>query len=232
MIHHGAGRDKGEAFAAQAQNHALVLSSYGLLHRDLEWLQGVDWAAVILDEAQNIKNAETKQAKAARALRAERRIALTGTPVENNIGDLWSIQDFLNPGFLGNAARFKQEFFIPVQVERDQNAVERLQRLTGPFILRRLKTDRTVIQDLPDKLEMKVYCTLTKEQATLYAAVVQQAEAVLEGMEQGIGRRGLVLSTLLRLKQVCNHPAQYLADHSPAPGRSGKRRVDPASWRG
>ncbi|HRD66095.1 MAG TPA: DEAD/DEAH box helicase [Candidatus Competibacter sp.] len=222
MIHHGAGRDKGEAFAAQAQNHALVLSSYGLLHRDLEWLQGVDWAAVILDEAQNIKNAETKQAKAARALRAERRIALTGTPVENNIGDLWSIQDFLNPGFLGNAARFKQEFFIPVQVERDQNAVERLQRLTGPFILRRLKTDRTVIQDLPDKLEMKVYCTLTKEQATLYAAVVQQAEAVLEGMEQGIGRRGLVLSTLLRLKQVCNHPAQYLADHSPAPGRSGK----------
>lgn len=221
MVHHGAGRDKGEAFAAQAQGHALVLSSYGLLHRDLPWLQGVEWAAVILDEAQNIKNAETKQAKAARALRAERRIALTGTPVENNVGDLWSIQDFLNPGFLGNAARFKREFFLPVQVERDATAVERLQRLTGPFILRRLKTDRAIIQDLPDKLEMKVYCTLTKEQATLYAAVVQQAEAVLEGAE-GMSRRGLILSTLLRLKQVCNHPAQFLADQSPVPGRSGK----------
>ena len=222
MVHHGAGRDKGETFAAQAQGHALVLSSYGLLHRDLPWLQDVDWAAVILDEAQNIKNAETKQARAARALRAERRIALTGTPVENNVGDLWSVQDFLNPGFLGNAARFKREFFLPVQVQRDANAVERLQRLTGPFILRRLKTDRAIIQDLPDKLEMKVYCTLTKEQATLYAAVVQQAEAVLEGMEESMGRRGLILSTLLRLKQVCNHPAQFLADHSPAPGRSGK----------
>ncbi len=222
MVHHGAGRDKGETFAAQAQGHALVLSSYGLLHRDLPWLQDVDWAAVILDEAQNIKNAETKQARAARALRAERRIALTGTPVENNVGDLWSVQDFLNPGFLGNAARFKREFFLPVQVERDANAVERLQRLTGPFILRRLKTDRAIIQDLPDKLEMKVYCTLTREQATLYAAVVQQAEAVLEGMEESMGRRGLILSTLLRLKQVCNHPAQFLADHSPAPGRSGK----------
>lgn len=222
MVHHGAGRDKGETFAAQVQGHAVVLSSYGLLHRDLQWLQGVEWAAVILDEAQNIKNAETKQAKAARALRAERRIALTGTPVENNIGDLWSIQDFLNPGFLGNAARFKREFFISVQVDRDETAVELLQRLTGPFILRRLKTDRAVIQDLPDKLEMKVYCTLTKEQATLYAAVVQQAEAVLEGMEDSMGRRGLILSTLLRLKQVCNHPAQFLADHSPVSGRSGK----------
>ena len=222
MVHHGAGRDKGETFAGQAQGHALVLSSYGLLHRDLPWLQEVDWAAVILDEAQNIKNAETKQARAARALRAERRIALTGTPVENNVGDLWSVQDFLNPGFLGNAARFKREFFLPVQVGRDANAVERLQRLTGPFILRRLKTDRAIIQDLPDKLEMKVYCTLTKEQATLYAAVVQQAEAVLEGMEESMGRRGLILSTLLRLKQVCNHPAQFLADQSPTPGRSGK----------
>jgi len=221
MVHHGAGRDKGEAFATQAQDHAVVLSSYGLLHRDLQSLQGVEWAAMILDEAQNIKNAETKQAKAARALRAERRIALTGTPVENNIGDLWSIQEFLNPGFLGNAARFKREFFLPVQVQHDETAMERLQRLTGPFLLRRLKTDRAIIQDLPDKLEMKVYCTLTKEQATLYAAVVQQAEAVLAGAE-GMSRRGLILSTLLRLKQVCNHPAQFLADHSPVPGRSGK----------
>jgi len=222
MVHHGAGRDQGETFVRQAQQQALVLSSYGLLHRDLPALQTVEWAAVILDEAQNIKNAETKQAKAARALRAERRIALTGTPVENHLGDLWSIQEFLNPGFLGHAARFKREFFMPIQVQRDEDALHRLQHLTGPFILRRLKTDRAIIQDLPDKLEMKVYCTLTQEQATLYAAVVQQAEAVLEGMEDSMGRRGLILSTLLRLKQVCNHPAQFLADHSPISGRSGK----------
>jgi SNF2 family DNA or RNA helicase len=221
MVHHGAGRDKGEAFTTRVQGHALVLSSYGLLHRDLQWLQGVEWAAVILDEAQNIKNADTQQAKAARALPAERRIALTGTPVENHIGDLWSLQEFLNPGFLGGASRFKREFFVPVQVQRDAAAMQRLQRLTGPFILRRLKTDRAIIQDLPDKLEMKVYCTLSKEQASLYAAVVQQTETALEGAE-GMNRRGLILSTLLRLKQVCNHPAQFLADHSPLPGRSGK----------
>lgn len=221
MIHHGAEREKSEKFAEQARSHAMVLSSYGLLHRDLSLLQGVEWSAVILDEAQNIKNAATKQAKAARALRTERRIALTGTPVENNVGDLWSIQDFLNPGFLGSANHFKREFFIPVQVQRDESAMERLQKLTSPFVLRRLKTDRAIIQDLPDKLEMKVYCTLTREQASLYAAVVQQTEAVLEGAE-GMSRRGLILSTLLRLKQVCNHPAQFLADHSPVPGRSGK----------
>ncbi|MDG4553027.1 MAG: DEAD/DEAH box helicase [Candidatus Competibacter sp.] len=222
MVHHGAGREKSGAFATQAGDHAMVLSSYGLLHRDLPLLQTVEWGSVILDEAQNIKNAQTQQARAARALRAERRIALTGTPVENNVGDLWSVQEFLNPGFLGGVTRFKQEFFVPVQVQRDEAAMERLQRLTGPFILRRLKTDRAIIQDLPDKLEMKVYCTLTREQATLYAAVVQQAEAVLEGIEDSMGRRGLILSTLLRLKQVCNHPAQFLADHSPVPGRSGK----------
>ncbi|MBE2295886.1 MAG: DEAD/DEAH box helicase [Phycisphaerales bacterium] len=222
MVHHGADREKSEIFAAQTREYALVLSSYGLLYRDLPLLQTVDWAVVILDEAQNIKNAQTKQAKAARALRAERRIALTGTPVENNIGDLWSVQEFLNPGFLGGVTRFRQEFFIPVQVQRDEAAMDRLRRLTGPFILRRLKTDRAVIQDLPDKLEMKVYCTLTREQATLYAAVVQQAEAILEGIEDGMGRRGLILSTLLRLKQVCNHPAQFLADQSPVAGRSGK----------
>ena len=222
MVHHGTGRGKGDAFAAQARTQAMVVSSYGLLHRDLPSLQNVEWAAVILDEAQNIKNAETRQAKAARALRAERRIALTGTPVENHVGDLWSIQEFLNPGFLGSAARFKREFLLPVQVQRDEAALERLQRLTGPFVLRRLKTDRAIIQDLPEKLEMKVYCNLTKEQATLYAAVVQQAEAVLAGVEDLMSRRGLILSTLLRLKQVCNHPAQFLADHSAVPGRSGK----------
>ncbi len=222
MVHHGSARQKGQGFAQHAQNYALVLSSYGLLHRDLALFQAVDWAAVVLDEAQNIKNAETKQAQAARALRSDRRIALTGTPVENHIGDLWSLQEFLNPGFLGSAARFKREFFIPIQVERNLNALDRLQRLTEPFILRRLKTDRSIIADLPDKLESKAYCTLSKEQATLYASVVQQVEAALNNVIEGIDRRALILSTLLRLKQICNHPAQFLADQSPLPNRSGK----------
>ena len=133
------------------------------------------WAGVVLDEAQNIKNPETKQAQAARAIPTDYRIALTGTPVENNVGDLWSIMEFLNSGFLGTQGEFKRSFFIPIQANRDPQAMERLKRLTGPFILRRLKTDKSIIADLPEKLEMKVFCTLTKEQASLYAAVVEEA---------------------------------------------------------
>jgi SNF2 family DNA or RNA helicase len=198
-----------------------VLSSYALLHRDFDILKEVAWAAVILDEAQNIKNAETRQARAARSLTSDYRIALTGTPVENNVGDLWSIMEFLNPGFLGTQAAFKRNFFVPIQANRDQEAATRLKRLTAPFILRRLKTDKAIIADLPEKLEMKLFCTLTKEQASLYAAVVKDMSEALEEAE-GIQRRGLVLATLTRLKQVCNHPAQLLGDNSAIAGRSGK----------
>src|SRR5205085_9489325 len=179
------------------------------------------WAGMILDEAQNVKNAETKQARAARSLASDYRVALTGTPVENNVGDLWSIMEFLNPGFLGTQAEFKRTFFVPIQANRDPEAARRLQRLTAPFILRRLKTDKTIINDLPEKLEMKLFCTLTKEQASLYAAVVKDMSQTLEEAE-GIQRRGLVLATLTRLKQVCNHPAQLLGDNSAITGRSGK----------
>jgi SNF2 family DNA or RNA helicase len=176
---------------------------------------------VILDEAQNIKNSETKQAKAARAIPADYRIALTGTPVENHVGDLWAIMEFLNPGFLGSPGEFRRNFFIPIQAEQNQEAMERLKRLTAPFILRRLKTDKTIIRDLPKKMEMKVFCPLTKEQAGLYTAVVKESIEAIEG-SQGIGRKGAILATLTKLKQVCNHPAQFLKDHSPIPGRSGK----------
>jgi len=221
MIHHGLTRVKGAAFKKEAAKHALVISSYALLHRDLAILQGVDWQGVILDEAQNIKNAETKQSKAARSIESEYRIALTGTPVENNVGDLWSIMEFLNPGFLGNQTEFKRNFFLPIQTQRDPQATAQLKRLTTPFILRRLKTDKTIINDLPDKMEMKVFCNLTKEQASLYAAVAEDAGKSLEEAD-GIQRRGLVLATLVKLKQVCNHPAQFLKDNSKIPGRSGK----------
>src|SRR5581483_11447440 len=129
--------------------HALVISSYALLHRDLEILKQVEWAGVVLDEAQNIKNSETKQAAAARSIPAEFRIALTGTPVENNVGDLWSIMEFLNPGFLGSQAEFRRNFFMPIQSQRDEEAAQQRKPLTGPFILRRLKTDKTIIADLP-----------------------------------------------------------------------------------
>ena len=221
LVHHGIARNKGAQFQKLAAGHAIVLSTYSLLHRDLEILKEVPWAGLILDEAQNIKNAETKQARAARSVRADYRIALTGTPVENNVGDLWSLMECLNPGFLGSQAEFKKRFFLPIQVWSDQGAADRLKRLTGPFILRRLKTDKTVISDLPDKLEMKVFCTLTKEQASLYAAVVKDAQQAIEEAE-GIKRKGVVLATLSKLKQVCNHPAQFLKDHSAIPGRSGK----------
>lgn len=221
MVHHGTARTKGAALKADAHNHALVISSYALLHRDFEILKEVPWSGVILDEAQNIKNPETKQAKAARALTADYRIALTGTPVENNVGDLWSIIEFLNPGFLGTQSEFKRTFFVPIQANRDQEAVQRLKCLTGPFILRRLKTDKAIITDLPEKMEMKVFCTLTKEQASLYAAVVNEATSKLDASE-GIQRKGVVLATLSKLKQVCNHPAQLLGDNSAISGRSGK----------
>ena len=221
LVHHGPGRKRGAAFKKEAEGHAIVVSSYGLVHRDLKFLREVPWSGVVLDEAQNIKNPETKQAKAAQSLGAGYRIALTGTPVENNVGDLWSIMEFLNPGFLGSQSEFKRKFFVPIQAERDASAAERLKRVTGPFILRRLKTDRSIISDLPEKLETKVFCPLTKEQASLYASVLKETEEALESAD-GIQRRGLVLATLSKLKQVCNHPAQFLGDNSGIDGRSGK----------
>ena len=221
MVHHGGGRKRGQEFRAEAARHAMVVSSYALLLRDEEALRGVDWAGLILDEAQNIKNADTKQARAARGIQSGYRFALTGTPVENNVGDLWSLMEFLNEGLLGTHAEFKRKFFVPIQVYSNREVSGRLKRITGPFILRRLKTDKSVISDLPDKLEMKVYCNLTPEQASLYEAVVKDAEAAIESAS-GIERKGLVLATLTKLKQVCNHPAQFLKDKSKVDGRSGK----------
>ncbi|MAG35312.1 MAG: ATP-dependent helicase [Dehalococcoidia bacterium] len=221
LVHHGPDRPQEQRFAAAADGHALIISSYPLLHRDLDSFKMVDWAGMVLDEAQNIKNPQTKQAQAARAVPARYRIALTGTPVENNVGDLWSIMEFLNPGFLGTQAAFKRTFFVPIQANRDPQAAERLKGVTGPLVLRRLKTDKAIIADLPEKREMKVYCTLTPEQASLYAAVLKDVDESLDETA-GIQRRGMILATLTKLKQVCNHPAHFLGDNSAIPGRSGK----------
>ena len=221
MVHHGPGRRRAAEFVEAARQHAIVVASYGVLARDVRFMAEVPWRGIVLDEAQNIKNPATRQARAARSLDADYRVALTGTPVENHVGDLWSVMQFLNPGLLGTEGEFKRNYFIPIQAEGDEGAAQRLQRATGPFILRRLKTDRSIITDLPEKVETKEFCPLTREQATLYEAVLREAEQALEEAE-GIGRRGAILGTLTKLKQVCNHPRQLLGDNSAIGGRSGK----------
>ena len=200
---------RGEEFGAAAREHDLVATSYALVRRDAAVLQSIDWFGVILDEAQNIKNPATRQTQAIRQLPATFRLALTGTPVENRLAELWSIMHFLNPGFLGSQRTFRERFALPIERYGDDQAAARLRRLVSPFILRRVKTDPTVIQDLPDKQETKEYCTLSTEQATLYEAVVRESLQAIESSEE-IQRKGMVLAMLMKLKQICNHPAQFM----------------------
>jgi superfamily II DNA or RNA helicase len=221
LVHHGPGRATREELGVAAVHHDVILSTYSLLHRDESSLAHVRWDGLVLDEAQNVKNASTRAAQAARAIHARWRVALTGTPVENRLADLWSIFQVVNPGYLGSAEDFRREFAMPIERASDADATARLKSLTAPFILRRVKTDRAVIADLPDKQEMKVYCSLTREQATLYEAVLQDAMRQIAESE-GMQRRGQVLALLTRLKQVCNHPALLMHDGSPLAGRSGK----------
>jgi len=221
MIHHGADRLTGRAFAEEAEKHDLVISTYSLAHRDEEALSQVHWQHIVLDEAQNIKNPAAKQTQAIKRIKADCAIALTGTPVENRLSDLWSIMDFLNRGYLGSAQAFRKSFAIPIEKYRDEARAEVLRRIIQPFVLRRLKTDPLIIQDLPGKVEAKVYHNLTHEQASLYEAVVAEMLNKLEYAD-GIERKGIVLATLTKLKQVCNHPALFLQDGSPLKARSGK----------
>ncbi|MBI1882560.1 MAG: DEAD/DEAH box helicase, partial [Chloroflexi bacterium] len=209
LIHQGPARLRDDELKQQAQEADMVLTSYAIARRDADTLKEIDWFGVILDEAQNIKNPEAKQTRAIRQLPAQFRLALTGTPVENRLSELWSILHFLNPGYLGARAAFRQNFALPIERYGDEESIQRLKKMASPFILRRVKTDPSVIQDLPEKQEMKVYCNLTEEQATLYESVVQKVMEKLAEAE-GIERKGLVLSMLMQLKQVCNHPAQFL----------------------
>ncbi|AVH73324.1 DEAD/DEAH box helicase [Nostoc sp. 'Lobaria pulmonaria (5183) cyanobiont'] len=209
LQYHGDKRPKGKAFLEAVKNHDLIVTSYSLLHRDIKSLQSISWQIIVLDEAQNVKNPEAKQSKAVRQLEATFRIALTGTPVENRLQELWSILDFLNPGYLGNKQFFKRRFAMPIEKYGDTASLTQLRSLVQPFILRRLKSDRDIIQDLPDKQEMTVFCGLTGEQAALYQQVVEQSLVEIESAE-GLQRRGMILALLIKLKQICNHPAQYL----------------------
>ncbi|MCA2220609.1 DEAD/DEAH box helicase [Nonomuraea aurantiaca] len=215
-VHHGSGRD------AQAIGDAdLVITTYGTAQRDLETLRQVEWRRVVCDEAQAIKNSGTLQSQAVRAIPTGTRLALTGTPVENHLAELWSIMEFANPGLLGPRSRFRTRFQEPIEARQDEQAMRALKRATGPFVLRRVKTDKSIISDLPEKMEVKEWCPLTPEQASLYQAVVDDMLGRIDDSE-GIERRGLVLAAMARLKQVCNHPAHLLKDGSLLSGRSGK----------
>ena len=225
-VHHGTDRARGRAFTETIAGCDLVVTTYAIAARDAADLRKVGWSRVVADEAQAIKNAATKQATAIRSIPAATRIAVTGTPVENRLADLWSILEFANPGLLGPAATFKKRYAEPIERHGDDDAAERLRRFTQPLILRRVKTDPTVIADLPAKLEMDLLCNLTAEQAALYQAVVDDMLERIRTTE-GIERRGLVLATMTKLKQVCNHPAHFLRDGSRLAGRSGKlERLD------
>ncbi|GGS52893.1 helicase HelZ [Planobispora rosea] len=220
-VHHGATRLRGEELDRRVEQADLVLTTYGTALRDQAVLAGLAWARVVCDEAQAIKNSAARQAQAVRSLPAGSRLALTGTPVENHLAELWSIMEFCNPGLLGPVKAFRERYQEPIERHGDEEAAAALRRVTGPFVLRRLKTDKTIISDLPDKLEMKVWCNLTPEQATLYQAVVEDMMGRIEESE-GIERRGNVLAAMTKLKQVCNHPAHLLKDGSRLEGRSGK----------
>lgn len=196
-----------------------VLTTYGMLQRQ-EWLRKLDWNLIVLDEAQAIKNPGTRQAKAVKTLKGRARIALTGTPVENRLSDLWSLFDFICPGLLGSASRFKQ--FVTSLENHEPPSYAPLRTLVQPYILRRLKTDRSVINDLPDKVEMATWCGLGKAQARLYGQAVKELADALKEQREGMKRRGLILSSLMRFKQICNHPAQALGDGDYTEERSGK----------
>ncbi|MBF0419636.1 MAG: DEAD/DEAH box helicase, partial [Magnetococcales bacterium] len=197
----------------------LGITSYSTLLR-LPVLEETRWRMVVLDEAQAIKNPGAKQTRAAKALKAKSRIALTGTPVENRLGDLWSIFDFINPGLLGTSKQFNG--YSKKLSEREHNPYGPLRELVRPYILRRMKTDKSVISDLPDKTEVRAHCTLSRKQAALYSQTVSDLAKALEEGVEGIQRKGLVLATMMRLKQICNHPSQWLNDHSWAEEDSGK----------
>ena len=219
--HHGGERLRGDALHEQLRHTDLIVTTYATGTRDIDELTAYEWERVVLDEAQAIKNSLSLTAKAARRLRARHRVALTGTPVENRLAELWSIMDFLNPGMLGSSELFRTRYAIPVERHGMTEPAERLRAITRPYILRRLKTDPAVIDDLPEKIEMKEYCRLTVEQASLYQTIVDDMMEKIENSE-GIERRGNVLAAMAKLKQVCNHPAQVLHDRSAIGGRSGK----------
>jgi hypothetical protein len=221
-LHHGKDRLQGAEFREAALASDAVVTSYDIATRDLDSLQLLEWDRVLIDEAQDVKNPQTRRARSLRLLRSRRRVAMTGTPIENHLGELWAIMDFLNPGLLGSRDWFHRAFAEPIQLDDDREALERLQGIVRPFILRRKKDDPQVELDLPPITVMKDYCRLTVEQAALYQQTLDLWLPRVEAHEDRFGRRGAVLAMLSQLKQVCNHPEMLLHGGGALEGRSGK----------
>ena len=221
-LHHGSDRLANEELHRKANAVDVIVTSYDIATRDVEALADVDWDRLIMDEAQDVKNPQTKRARALRTLQARRRVAMTGTPIENRLSELWAIMDILNPGLLGSREWFNRVFAQPIEVEKDEAALERLRAVVRPFILRRAKDEPEVELDLPPITVEKDYCKLTIEQASLYQATVDRWFPRIEQHEDRFGRRGAVLAMLGHLKQVCNHPEMLMHTGAPLDGRSGK----------
>lgn len=202
----------------------VFITSYGLVRSNINKFSEFKWPALIIDEAQNIKNHQTAQTKSIKQLKADVKIAMTGTPVENRLSEYWSIIDFLNKGYLGNTETFQKEFSIPIEVDRDQKTLNIFKKMTAPFILRRLKTDRSIIKDLPDKIEIDQFNQLSKQQTALYQSVLDNIMEQIE-KEEGINRKGLIFKLMTSLKQICNHPAHFQKKKEIDPDLSGKTGV-------
>jgi uncharacterized Zn finger protein/superfamily II DNA or RNA helicase len=216
QVFHGSKRELSQ------QRPDLLLTTYGVARSEAALLKARPWRVVVVDEAQNIKNPAAAQARAVKSIPAASHVAMSGTPVENRLSEYWSIMDFAQRGHLGSLAHFTREFATPIQTHRDAAAAERLRRVMAPFVLRRLKSDKTIISDLPDKLVQDQYCQLTPEQAALYETVVREGLAAVAGESDTFQRQGLVLQMILALKQVCNHPAHYLKQGAADAALSGK----------
>lgn len=223
-IHHGGNRD------IDNFNADVMLTTYGVLRSDHSILKKKKWQVMVIDEAQNIKNQDTAQSKAIKSIPAGTRIAMSGTPVENRLTEFWSIMDFANKGYLGNVKSFKTEFANPIQIFNDERVASRFKKITSPFMMRRMKSDKSIISDLPDKLEQNQYALLTKQQAALYEKTMMAAMAEIEGVGDTDGqsifkRQGLVLQMILALKQICNHPTNFLKNGNFDPMLSGKMEL-------
>jgi SNF2 family DNA or RNA helicase len=221
-IHHGNTRLHGERLAAAVRRSDVVVTSYDLAARDADDLGAIEWDRLLLDEAQDVKNPQTKRARTLRRLRARRRMAMTGTPIENRLAELWAIMDIVNPGLLGSQQWFERTFARPIEAWGDERALERLRAIVQPFVLRRAKDSPEVELELPPITVDKAYCRLTLEQAGLYRSVVDRWMPRIEAHEDRFGRRGAVLAMLSQLKQVCNHPEMVAPTGMPLDGRSGK----------
>nr|WP_314497081.1 DEAD/DEAH box helicase [uncultured Chryseobacterium sp.] len=212
------------------KNYDILLTSYGIARTDSAKLKKLQWLSVVIDEAQNIKNQDTAQARAVKSIRADNFIAMSGTPVENRLSELWSIMDYSNRGFLGNMKQFRDEFGTPIEIYNDVQAAEKLKKVTAPFMMRRLKSDRSIINDLPDKIEMDTFSNLASEQAGLYEKTLEEALMTIEAIDTGnskelFRRQGLVLQMILALKQICNHPTQFLKNNKLDASMSGKTEL-------